>query len=303
MLRGSPKPKPPNAGTEAIALPGFSYLPDFITEPESHALLNTLGQLKPCWEQRHAGERAGNGTRRLTRPVYWLGAWQFACLGYYAPPVHVVQKCVQAEPLPQVMCDILARLDHTLAKHHASGQASPPLNTCLVNFYGSEMVKDATGRLVPRDYARLKMHRDVEPGPVVMFSLGQPAAFEFVHPSRLQEAELSLLLQHRSVVILSGAYYKDLLYHRVTRVAHGVNPVMPEVMEDFRLRRISVSFRSVPQAHIVPASELGESAWQMIKPYVMQLATSSGYFRGQLDARAKHSGKHSVGLQAKRRVK
>jgi DNA oxidative demethylase len=289
MLRGSPQPKPPNAGTEAIERPGFSYLPEFISEDESRVLLSRLGQLKPCWEQRHVGERAGKGTRRLTRPVYWLGAWQFACLGYYAPPLHVVEKCVQSEPLPQVMHDILARLADALARHQVRGQENPVLNTCLVNFYGSEVVVDAKGRRVPRDYARLKMHRDVEPGPVVMFSLGQPATFEFVHPRRLQEVELALLLRHRSVVILSGAHYKDLLYHRVTRVAHGVNPLMPCVLEDFRLRRISVSFRSVPSAHVVPASELGERAWQMIEPYLQRLSPSSDYFRLQLEARKKRT--------------
>jgi DNA oxidative demethylase len=285
MLASSPKPEPPLTGNESIDLDGFSYWPDFISEQESNTLLQYFGTLTPVWEHRSIGHRAGQGTRRLTRPVYWLGAWQFACLGYYSHPLHLEQKCVRAEAFPSVMQTILDRLQSRLDAHlpldWPSGQ-SP--NTCLINFYGSEMIADVNGRLVARDYARLKMHRDGEPGPVVMFSFGQPAHFEFVHPERTTEAVLALRLRHRSVVVLSGTQYKDLLYHRITSVEHGRHPEMPTVLENFRLRRISVSFRFVPTEHILPFKDFGPTQRAMVRPYVQALANSSPFFQSELQA-------------------
>jgi alkylated DNA repair dioxygenase AlkB len=276
----------PLSGNEPLEVPGFSYLPRFITEPESAALLAYFGSLKPLWEQRHltAHAREGGGPRRLSRPVYWLGAWQFACLGYYSAPDHLEEKCVRAEPFPQVMTDILERLIPKLAAHQAPTELGQTPNTCLINYYGSELTKDAQGRVQPVDQARLKMHRDGEPGPVVMFSIGQPALFEFVDGARPSEAELAVWLKNRSVVLMSGPHYKDHLYHRVTRVRHGKDPVMPEVLDDFRLRRVSVSFRYVPDTHIKALGELSPENRAQVTPYVEQLAQRSDVFRAQLAA-------------------
>ena len=277
----------PLAGNEALEVPGFSYLPRFITEAESAELLRYFGSLKPIWESRHAGDRAGrseSGSRRLTRPVYWLGAWQFACLGYYAAPDYLDEKCLRAEPFPAVMQGILDRLTEKVAAHHANSSLGALPNTCLINYYGSELTVDAKGRPQPRDYARLKMHRDGEPGPVVMFSIGQPVLFEFVDGDRPTEPELALWLKNRSVVIFSGPHFKDHLYHRVTRVRYGDAPVMPEVVDDFRLRRVSVSFRFVPPTHIKALSEFSEPAQAEVRGYVEQLATSSPHFRAELEA-------------------
>lgn len=268
-------------GHEPLEVPGFSYLPRFISEAEGEALLRYFGSLTPLWESRYVGEHAareGQTQRRLTRPVYWLGAWQFACLGYYAPPQHVDEKCVRAEPMPQLMRELLERLAPQLAAHGAD--AAP--NTCLINYYGSELTTDAKGRPQPVDYARLRMHRDHEPGPVVMFSLGQPALFEFVDPQTPDAPEVSLWLKNRSVVLFSGPKFKDRLYHRVTRVRHGDSPKMPEVLPDFRLRRVSVSFRFVPEAHIKSLRELSEGAQAQVRGYVEQLAVRSEHFRDEL---------------------
>lgn len=277
----------PRNGNEPVDEPGFSYLPRFITEAESVELLRYFGSLTPLWESRYVGEHAardGGGTRRLTRPVYWLGAWQFACLGYYAPPLHVEEKCVRAEPLPQLMRDILERLKPKLLAHGAAPEGETP-NTCLINYYGSELTIDAHGKPQPVDYARLRMHRDAEPGPVVMFSLGQPAQFEFVDGARPDEPEVSLWLKNRSVTLFSGPHYKDHLYHRVTRVRHGDDPKMPAVLPDFRLRRVSVSFRFVPEAHIKSLRELKPETQAQVRGYVEQLAQRSAHFEAQLAQR------------------
>ena len=73
-----------------IERPGFSYLPRFISADESATLIEFFGAQTPLWGAAVFGTRVnrrpGRHGRRLTRPVYWLGAWQFACLGYYAEP-------------------------------------------------------------------------------------------------------------------------------------------------------------------------------------------------------------------------
>lgn len=276
----------PLPGLEAIEVPGFSYLPGFITPEEGEALLRYFGSLKPLWESRHVGEHAqreGQVSRRLTRPVYWLGAWQFACLGYYSAPNHLQEKCLRAEPFPELMQTILRRLVPKLAGHQSEAERGQTPNTCLINYYGSELTLDRTGRLQPRDYARLKLHRDAEPGAVVMFSIGQPAQFEFVDGDQPEEPEVSLWLQGRSVVLFSGAHFKDHLYHRVTRVRHGDTPKMPTVLDNFRLRRVSVSFRFVPEAHLKSLRELSAPAQAQVRGYVEQLATSSAHFRAELE--------------------
>ncbi len=270
-------------GNTALCLEGFTYLPRFLTDDESRELLAYFSGLHPLWEERYVGDqslREGQTNRRLTRPVYWLGAWQFASLGYYAEPDHLEHRCVRAEPLHPVMTRFLERL-HGDAR---TGLSGPPPNTCLINFYGSELGVDARGRPQPVDLARLKRHRDGEPGPVVMFSLGQPAQFEFVDPERPKAPELSLWLKHRSAVVLQGPRFKDQLYHQVTRVRFGPDPVMPQPVPGFSLRRISVSFRHVPERYICDLKDLPGAARAQVAPYVKQLADHSPHFAAQWQA-------------------
>jgi alkylated DNA repair dioxygenase AlkB len=266
-------------GRSPIELPGFSYLPGFIDLAEADALIEFFAQLGPLWEQRHRAEknlRPGEHSRRLTRPVYWLGAWQFACLGYYAEPDHREDRCVRAEPFPPVMQDILDRLRPTVEAHDSTLAALP--NTCLINYYGREL-----GDGPPRDYARLRMHRDAEPGPVVMFSIGQPGLLEFVDRSAPDVPELALWLRHRSVSILSGPDFKDRLYHRITEVRHGRQPALETRLEGFEVRRVSVSFRTVPEQLIANFDELSPSARDLVRDYVEQLARHSAHFEDQLE--------------------
>ena len=275
------------SGREAIELPGFTYLPRFVTASESEELIDYFGQLRPLWEVRHAGERhARDGqeesarSRRLTRPVYWLGAWQFACLGYYSAPDHVEERAARAEPFPPAMEAVLGRLGALLRSH---GGDTPP-NTCLINYYGSEVEAGPPRRV--RDVARLRQHRDSEPGPVVMLSIGQPALFEFVDaddPDFAGEPALSVWLRHRSLVVLSGDHFKDRLHHRVVRVRHGSEPAMASRLPDFNVRRVSVSFRTVPEDHVRSISEFASPARRRVLPYLEQLAERSEHFRAELD--------------------
>ena len=220
-MKGPTPSSSPERGDELIRRSGFSYLPRFMDALEASELGEYFAGLHPLGEGRYPEghpSRSG-GVRMLTRPVCWLGAWQFAALGSYAEPDHLEDRCVRSAPLPPVMVRILERLRGELSLHGDEG-ALP--NTCLINFYGHR--PKAPGRS-PLDHARLRMHRDAEPGPVVMFSVGQPAQFEFVEPAAAAP-EHSQWLRHRSVVILSGETYKDRLYHRITRVRHGREPVL-----------------------------------------------------------------------------
>ncbi len=269
----------PHDGRSAVALPGFSYHPRFITVEESAELIDYFGSIRPIWEQRHqagAHPRSGKHNRRLTRPVYWLGAWQFACLGYYAEPDHREDRCVTAEPFPPVMRRILKRLEPILREHDAT-RGMP--NSCLINYYGRE-IKDGP----PRDYARLRMHRDGEPGPVVMFSIGQPGLLEFLDPNRDSTIETSVWTRHRSVNVISGDF-KDRLYHRITEVRHGQEPRLTCRVSDFEARRISVSFRHVPPELIRDYSSLSLERQRAVRELVAQLAQGSEHFRRQLDGR------------------
>lgn len=271
-------------GRRVIERPGFSYLPQFISRDEGDALIRCFAGLLPLWERRHqpgAHQRAGSRGGRLTRPVYWLGAWQFACLGYYAEPDHRDGRCVRAEPFPAVMQDILERLRPTLQAWHSEGSAeveSELPNTCLINYYGREV-----GQGVPVDQARLRMHRDGEPGPVIMFSVGQPGRLEFLDPDRSPEPELAVWTRHRSVTILSGPEFKDRLYHRVVRVRMGQEPRMDCRLDGFELRRVSVSFRHVPDALICELGDLPADRREQVRGYVEQLAAESEHFAAQLE--------------------
>ncbi len=202
----------PSDGRTRIDLPGLSYLPRVITKEESEELIEYFANIVPIWEKRHWRDehlRSEGHWRRLTRPVYWLGAWQFACLGYYAEPDYREDRCVRAEPLPEVMQTILERLRTHLREAHGEELPAelPGLpNTCLINYFGREV-----GLGTPRDYARLRMHQDLEPGPVVVFNIGQPGLLEFVHPDRPDEPGPGVWTRHRSVSIFSGDSQGDII--------------------------------------------------------------------------------------------
>lgn len=277
----------PQSGRAAIEQTGLSYLPQFIEQNEAQTLIEYFGGLHPLWEQRHSGTSHGRSARhgrQLTRPVYWLGAWQFASLGYYAEPEHRLHRCLRAEPFPPVMRQILERLKPVVEGSHTdemldSTNRSPTSvlpNTCLINYYGRKV-----GEGVPVDCARLRMHRDGEPGPVIMFNIGQAGLLEFLDPEISDLPELSVWTRHRSVTIISGPDFKDRLYHRVSQVRTGAEPAMHCRLKNFQLRRVSVSFRHVPGELIEDYKTLPSENRQKIQGYVEELSRHSAHFRKQ----------------------
>lgn len=275
----------PHDGRQPISQPGLSYLPRFISESESAQLIESFGALHAIWERRYEGKvhvRGEGHGRRLTRPVYWLGAWQFASLGYYAEPDYREGRCLRGEPLTGAMTGILERLRGVLrdahGEHTVPGLGLLP-NTCLINYYG----RDVSGR-VPVDQARLRMHRDGEPGPVVMFNIGQAGLLEFLDPARSKEPELRLWTRHRSVTILSGPEFKDRLYHRISQVRTGAEPRLTSPVTDFEVRRVSVSFRHVPEELIESYGDWPAERQDTVREYVEELAAHSGHYRAQLES-------------------
>ena len=124
--------------------PGHHYNASFLSAADKAEALGYLAGLRPLWEQRyskHFPPPEGQAQRRLLRPVYWLGNWQFACLDYYRPPKGVLNRYVRAEPFPAVLRRQVEKIE-ALARRLFRGPDLPQgwhLNTCLVNFYGSRL--------------------------------------------------------------------------------------------------------------------------------------------------------------------
>lgn len=268
------------------------YQPGFIDAPARDEILAWLATLRPLWEMRFSTKRplpAGKQQRQLLRPVYWLGNWQFACLGYYEPPRRVRDVAVAAEPFPPV----LARLVATIERRVRGGfpPATVPrrwhLNTCLVNFYGDRL---EGGKEI--DAARVGEHRDFEPGPVASLSLGERARFQFVRRGATRDAPpvRTLWLEDGSLQIFGGPYWKDDLLHRVQRVDDKQKLDLPPAIEGFRTRRVNLTFRYVPDEHVVPFAELPPAARDDVRDYVATLARSSAFFASALAQERSRTG-------------
>jgi DNA oxidative demethylase len=282
--------------------PCYVYEPAFIDPSSRGEILAWLATLRPLWEMRFSTRRplpSGKEQRRLLRPVYWLGNWQFACLGYYEPPRRIRDAAVAAEPFPPV----LARLVATIEKRVRQGFPPPTvprrwhLNTCLVSFYGDRI---ENGKEI--DAARVGEHRDFEPGPVASLSIGERARFQFVRRgmvarpgfagprSAAQRRGVSIdappvrtqWLEDSSLQVFGGPYWKDDLLHRVQRVEDKQHLELPPAIDGFRTRRINFTFRYVPDEHVVPYAKLSPVARGDIRDYVAQLARSSPFFANQL---------------------
>lgn len=282
--------RPPSAA-------GHHYFANYLDEKARGALLSWLETLHPIWEYRYSTERPpplGREQRLLLRPVYWLGNWQFACLDYYRPPRGVQDRCVAAEPFPEVMARLLRDVEKKVARLFPPAQVPRGFhfNTCLVNFYGSRREQ---GRAV--DVARVGEHRDFEPGPVASLSLGERALLQFVLPHRSGEQAKPLLsqwLDDGSLQIFGGPLYKDRALHRVQRVDNRTQRTLPPQIEGFSTRRINFTFRYVPDQHIVPFARLGASAQGDVRGYVEQLARHSGFFQRTLAAAGRDSARREA---------
>lgn len=272
----TPRPRPlPAAGA-----PGLLYQPGWLGEADRAELLDWLATLTPLWEQRWStvrGPPPGEAPRGLLRPVYWLGNWQFACLGYYQPPRGTVDRAVAAEPFPPVLARLAAEAERLIRARFPARDipAGWSLDTCLVNFYGD---RREGGRWV--DVARVGDHRDDEPGPVASISLGERARFQFVPRGRGGGAPVSTTwLEDGSLQAFGGPTWKDGLLHRVQRVEDKRGLDLPPRVEGFRTRRINLTLRHVPPVHVVPYRRLGEVARRDVEAYVAELGRSSAFWR------------------------
>lgn len=265
---------------------GHYYERDFVAAAERADLLRWLAGIAPLWEERYSAELSASGSaprRRLLRPVYWLGNWQFACLDYYRPPHGTRDRCVRAEPFPPVLARLVERIE-TLVRERFRAPDLPArwhLDTCLVNFYGSRL---EDGRWI--DTARVGEHRDFEPGPVASVSLGERALLQFVTPSRRGqpgEVVLSQWLDDSSLQVFGGARWKVETFHRVLRVDRRAGVELPPAMDDFRTRRVNFTFRYVPDEHVVGFRDLAPRPRAAVRGYVEQLAKRSPFFRSELE--------------------
>ncbi len=278
--------------------------------------MQALEGFVPLWEQRHASsatpahEHVGRFApadspysgpmappRLLLRPVYWLGSWQFACLDYYRPPRGALGRCVSAEPFPGAIRDLVTRIE-TVVRSRIDAADIPKdwhLNVCLINYYGARREADGW-----RDAGRVGEHRDEEPGPVASISLGARALLQFVTrtPRGVPSAVVTTQwLDHGGLQVFAGQRFKRELLHRVTRVDRRIPPEALAVqipgsprdtigleIPDFRTRRINLTFRYVPDAHVGRACDLPPESRAAVLPYLETLATHSDFWRGELTA-------------------
>ena len=267
-------------------VPGLYYNRFFVSKADRQKILDWLMTIYPIWENRfskHNPPPEGESQRRLLRPVYWLGNWQFACLNYYHPPKGVLHRCVKAEPFPPELARLIRKVEG-ITRHMFSGVDLPKkwhLNTCLVNFYGSRI--EEGGKAV--DTARVGEHKDFEPGPVASISFGERAMFQFVSstgPGDKGRVALEQWLDDCSLQIFGGRRFKNQLFHRVQRVDHRAGQLFSVNVEQFETRRLNFTFRYVPDEHIVPYAALPTTAKQDVRGYMEKLARHSAFFAGEL---------------------
>ncbi len=265
---------------------GLYYDPVFIGAADRAALVRWLETLHPIWEDRFTDRQAAatGVQRRLLRPVYWVGSWQFACLDYYRPPRGVHDRCMQAEPFPPVLARLVERIE-AIARGIFRGAAMPArwrLNTCLINLYGSVVVD---GKEV--DTARVGDHRDFEPGPVASLSLGERALFQFVTRGRRGEPARVVAqqwLDGGSLLIFGGEQWKDRTLHRVQRVERRAGASFHFPVEGFTTRRVNLTLRYVPDEHVRPFARLSPTTRDDVRRYVAELARHAPFFRRTLAA-------------------
>lgn len=268
-------------GAVTVSAPGYLYVPNYVSEADRAELTGWLGTLTPLWEQRFSTKRPlppREPQRPLLRPVYWLGNWQFACLGYYHPTKRKHDSAVAAEPFPPVLARLVAQIEARARKVLAPGDIPKGwhLNTCLINFYGKKPGAD--------DAARVGSHADDEPGPVASLSFGERALIQFVRRGRNADAPVrSEWLADRGLQLFAGPMYKDTLLHRIQRVEDKAKTDLEPKIPGWRTRRINLTLRYVPDADVVPYTKLAPQAREDVREYVETLAASSSFWAAARD--------------------
>lgn len=284
---GGIKKKPAAEKSSSSSLPyGLFYDSQFVRGKVYTELMNYLQSLHPIWEMRFSKSNPppeGQPNRRLLRPVYWLGNWQFACLDYYHPPKGIEFRCVEAEPYPRVMASLVEQIQE-IVHQNFKPQDIPRgwhLNTCLVNYYGHSI----TDLGKKDDTARVGEHKDFEPGPVGSISLGERALFQFVksHGKGAQsQVMLQQWLEDGSLQIFGSDRFKKNLFHRVQRVEKKGSFLFDMPEHQFQTRRINLTFRYVPDEHIQPFVKFPNPLKEDIREYMSELAKHSDFFKSAL---------------------
>lgn len=270
------------AKREIIRKDGLFYNPQFIKKEQKAAILNWLEGIYPLWEMRFSKSNPppeGDQQRKLLRPVYWLGNWQFACLNYYHPPKGIQNRCVAAEKYPEVLGEIIKNVEGISRGFFKKNEIPKDwkLNTCLINFYGTSI--DDSGKR--NDTARVGDHKDFEPGPVASISFGERAFFQFVFGNKNLKNNVvhQQWLEDCSLQIFGGELYKEKTFHRVQRVENKLKTSFKLNVDQFEVRRINFTFRYVPEEHIVSYKNLPIELKEDILPYVETLALRSEHFK------------------------
>lgn len=264
---------------------GLIYRTLFIGTAEVETLMRWLNTLHPIWEERYSKHNpppAGQSQRRLLRPVYWLGNWQFACLNYFHPPKWTYNCCVEAEPFPPFLQKLVHQMEKIVRENLKQEDipAGWKLNTCLVNMYGSKI---ENGKKI--DCARVGEHKDFEPGPVASLSIGERALFQFVSSQKIGERDAPQFekwLDHGSLLLFGGKRWKEALFHRIQRVDRRDDFYFPIPVEGFKTRRVNLTFRYVPTKYIVAFPNLPREKQQDVIPYLQKLAEHSPFFKDVL---------------------
>jgi alkylated DNA repair dioxygenase AlkB len=262
---------------------GLYYNSGFLNGPKKKELIHELEAYHPIWESRYSESNPPppeDTWRMLKRPVYWLGNWQFACHGYYHPPEQIDFRCVKAEAFPPLMQSLVNEIEakvHKLAIQNDVPQGWH-LNTCLVNYYGSQMDQNSNKEI---DLATVGDHKDAEPGPVASISLGERAWFQFVkgRPQDSNNIVHQMWLDDASLLIFWGKRFKEDLFHRVQRVENKQLISFKDHLTDYRTRRINLTFRYVPSQHILNYNQFPKEKIQDTIEYVKELARFSSYWK------------------------
>lgn len=285
-----PRPGATNRPPRQDRAPGLFYNAVFVSAADREEVLAWMKTIHPIWEDRYSARTLPQGqeNRRLLRPVYWLGVWQFACLDYYHPPNGVADRCVRAEPYPPVLAKMVARIEEQ-ARRMFHGTDMPQgwkLNCCLINLYGDQLSDEGK-----RDTARVGDHRDYEPGPIGSISLGERALFQFTERSggrprpgerRDEQVVSQQWLDDGSMLIFGGELLKVRCNHRVQRVDRRDRVAFDLGVRGFETRRINFTFRFVPEEHVVPFAGLAAPAREDVRGYVEILARHSPFFAEEL---------------------
>jgi hypothetical protein len=116
-------------------------------------------------------------------------------------------------------------------------------------------------------------------------SLGERALFQFVTSRRPGDRDAVVTqqwLDDGSLQIFGGEQWKSRTFHRVQRVDERDGHHFEVRVQDFETRRINLTFRYVPDEHVVPFRALSPQARADVEGYVRTLALTSGFFARQL---------------------